>query len=165
MKYFSVSEALAYLNHLYPTTAPRNEETLRRAIRSGELKAEQRLGRGGNRINEIDLIEYSKKYQKKALVQNIKINANLQPVESFSTGLVPNSDFSLSQILKEHISEDGGDNLKLLKVQLLEARKKWANKRDLTLNKIQLLNNEVSYCNSEIKLIDEELSEINRSGG
>ena len=61
-KNYTVSEGLVLLKQKYFEYAPQNEETLRRAIRSGKLKAQLRRGREGSLIGEKDLLEYGEKY-------------------------------------------------------------------------------------------------------
>jgi hypothetical protein len=156
MRTFSVTEALIYLNELIPGLAPKNEETLRRAIRNGELKAEQRLGRGGNKISESDLIEYSKKYISKSFLKDSKDNLKAALMNFLPADMLPFQEVMLTDVLKHHIDSKGENNLQL-KIQLLEARKRWEKKRNLILLKIQSLENELSICNNEITAFDREI--------
>lgn len=158
MRIFNVTEALIYLNELLPGIAPRNEETLRRAIRSGELKAETNLGREGNRIKESDLIAFSKKYAAKAFIKNNKANTRFAAMDVIPQSILPNEDVTLADLLKKYLYQT--DQKDMLKIELLENKKKWEDKRNVVLTKIQALDNELTKCNSEISAYENELKKL-----
>ena len=160
MKYFSVSEALVYLNKTFPGIAPKNEETIRRAIRNGELPAEQRLGRGGSSILDVDLYEYSKKYMKKAVSDTVRTERIIQSADPAAIPAAAQSIF-VADILQKHLDAPGkGGEAK--KIDLLNARIQWTMRKNDALQHIQSLQNEVSQCETEIRLIDGELKKITR---
>ena len=65
-QFYSVAEAVEYLNIHYPRVAPKSEETIRRAIRTKQLKAVMNQGREGHQILEQDLRAFGEsKYGKK----------------------------------------------------------------------------------------------------
>jgi len=159
MRVFNVTEAIIYLNELMPGIAPRNEETLRRAIRNGELKAETNLGREGNKINESDLIAYSKKYAAKAFIKNNKANTRFASMSMTPPSLMPEEDVTIADVLKKYLNKT--DTSKdLFKIELLENKKKWEEKRNVILTKMQALENELSKCNSEINAFEDELKNL-----
>lgn len=159
MKTFSVTEALIYLNEVFPDSAPKNEETLRRAIRNGELTAERNLGREGNRIHESDLIEFAKKYQLKEFLRNNKANTRFSSIALNPVGISEKEMLTVADILRKHMNSKEKDK-NLYKIELMEARKQWEEKQNILLNKIRPLQNELSVTENELKLFHDEISKL-----
>ncbi|MBR3932300.1 MAG: hypothetical protein IKJ68_00115 [Clostridia bacterium] len=152
MRYFNVTEAIQYLNKLAPDVAPKNEETLRRAIRSGELPAEINRGRDGSKIAENDLVAFGRKYiAKQARKQGVA--NSVSPLEKVSKLMLPSS---ISEILKNAIYL--GEKPEITKIKILENKRKWEELAAETKLKIQELENELNICQSEIKAMIEELA-------
>lgn len=156
MRTFNVSEALVYLNTLLPNSAPKNEETLRRAIRNGELKAEVNAGRVGSKIREEDLLEYSKKYDKGGLSSGFtKIENPLLKIVLQDRNLmeIPR----LLDVMVAFGQRCETDRIGY-KIKLMETRNLWDDKRIEIQKNIDQLVIELQKCQDEINAIDVEIS-------
>lgn len=151
MKVFSVTEAIVYLNEVMPGYAPKNEETLRRAIRSGELVCERNVGRDGNRIQEANLLEYGRKYRDRMLSRLSKKD------EEPAAGGSDDSVVYLRDLLRKYSGSAGYDQM-AVKIEMLEARTRWLEKRNGILSRLQALQNELSVCDSEIRALEGEIA-------
>lgn len=84
-QFYSVAEAVEYLNIHYPKVAPKSEETIRRAIRTKQLKAVMNQGREGHQILEQDLrafgeSKYGKKLKKAGIAAADALRQAISPV-------------------------------------------------------------------------------------
>ena len=155
MRYFNVTEAIQYLNKLAPDVAPKNEETLRRAIRSGELPAEVNRGRDGSKIAENDLVAFGRKYiARQNKKSGVSFSTNM-PLEKISKLMLPNT---ISEILKN--AAYSNESPEITKIKLLENIRKWEERAADIKMKIQELENELSICKSEINAMNGELSKV-----
>lgn len=156
MRTFNISEALVYLNTLLPDSAPKNEETLRRAIRNGELKAEVSAGRAGSKIKEEDLLEYSKKYEKSSFSTFLpKVENPLMKMVIQDKNLheIPH----LIDIMVAFGQRSETDRIGY-KIKLLENRKLWDEKRIAIQKNLDQLMIELQKCQDEINALDVEIS-------
>jgi hypothetical protein len=151
MRVFSVNEAVVFLNEIQPGYAPKSEETLRRAIRSGELVCDRNLGRDGNRIQEDDLLDYGKRYKERMLSRLSKKE------EESDAASAEGSEVYLRDLLKKFAGASAQDQT-AIKIELLEARMRWNEKRSGILSRLQALQNELSVCDSEIRALEGELA-------
>lgn len=153
MRYFNVTEAIQYLKKLAPDAAPKNEETLRRAIRSGELPAEVNRGREGSKIAENDLVAFGRRYiAKQSKISGVSFSANM-PLEKISKLMLPST---ITEILKNAISSN--EEYELTRIKILENKRKWEERAADIKMKIQEFENELSICESEIEAMNGELS-------
>lgn len=155
MRIFSVSEAIAYLNEIMPGFAPKSEETLRRAIRSGDLICERNVGRDGNRIQEADLLEYGKRYKERMMARLDRKEDEPAAAGNAADG----ADVYLRDLLKKYATIPG-HNPTSIKIDLLETRMKWMEKRNMVLSRLQVLQNELSVCDSEIRALESEIAKL-----
>lgn len=153
MRYFNVTEAIQYLNKLAPDVAPKNEETLRRAIRSGELPAEINRGRDGSKIAENDLVAFGRKYIAKQNKKNGASFAGNMPLEKVSKLMLPST---ISEILNNAVYSD--ESPEITRIKILENKRKWEERAADIRMKIQEFENELSICESEITAMNGELS-------
>lgn len=154
MRVFTISEALVYLNTILPGVAPKNEETLRRAIRSGELKAEVSLGRAGSRIKEEDLLEYCKKYTRNGLLtpRNESVLMKIVLQDKNLVGIP-----SLLELVTSFGERCETDKINY-KIKLLESRNLWNERRIVIQKNIDQLQIELQKCQDEMKAFDIEIS-------
>lgn len=154
MRYFSVVEALQYLNKMAPGSAPKNEETLRRAIRSGELKAEINRGREGSKIAETDLVAYGRRY-----ISRQKGNTMLYKTDEaqISGLMLPKT---TAEILKNAVLQNESPGM--IKIEFLENKRKWAERAASLRVKLQEIENEINMCESEIEAMEYELSQLKK---
>lgn len=155
MREFTVAQAMQYLRELYPDVAPRNEETLRRAIRDGELKADRGYGRNGHRITEEDLNEYSEKYaQKLKRYQSRARNLTKAVPAEEAESQAPK--YTLAELLQMQAqSQLEGDAA--MRLEILKALKIWEMRRSNIRVELQKLENELDGVNNEIRLLESEL--------
>lgn len=164
MKTYTVSEAIVFLNKLIPNIAPKSEETLRRAIRNGQLKAQVNLGREGSKILEEDLIAYSEMYKNrvsynKQAQSKICGQENAVNLDMFSN-INNNIGSSIVDVLRRYISDENEKNIDMFKLDLYEKKKYWENKRKSLLKQKQDLESEIESCESEIAAFEKEISSL-----
>ncbi|MDF2539179.1 MAG: hypothetical protein K0S76_2200 [Herbinix sp.] len=155
MRTFNISEALVYLNTILPNSAPKNEETLRRAIRNGELKAEVNPGRVGSKIKEEDLLEYSKKYTKSGIVVSLPRTENpLMKMVLQDKNLT-----EIPRLLDVMVAVGQRSDLDRISynIKLLETRNMWDEKRIAIQMNIDQLMIELQKCQDEINAFDVEI--------
>ncbi len=152
MRYFNVTEALQYLNKLAPDVSPRNEETLRRAIRNGELPAEVNRGREGSRIAEADLINFGRKYIAKQSKKTSLAFPGVEAEASVASLMLP---ATLAEILANAVHND--EKQTITKIKILENKRKWEQCAAELKVKISELENELALCESEINAMSREL--------
>lgn len=155
MREFTVAQAMQYLRELYPDVAPRNEETLRRAIRDGELKAARGFGRNGHRITEDALMEYSEKYAQKLKRYQSRARNMATPLPTGEEPQQPPK-YTLEEILTMQAENQlpGGAAMRL---ELLKALKIWEKRRSNVRVEMQKLENELDSIDKEIGLLEGEL--------
>lgn len=151
-KNYTVAEGLVLLNQKYREYAPQNEETLRRAIRSGKLKAQIRRGREGSLIAEKDLLEYGQNYAARMQLLGSGFAAKASAVQ-----------LSGGQGLKRYVEmmeealKSGETGKWEFKLRLIEARSRWAERENRLKEQIQKLQAEADQCREEEKLFDQEI--------
>ncbi len=151
---YSVAEAVEYLNLHYPKVAPKSEETIRRAIRTKQLKAVMNQGREGHQIYEQDLKAYGDaKYGKKLKKAGIMVADTLR--QALSGGEEPGKFY---EILKKYISQELDSAH--YKLKLYEEKAKWEEKRKNLLCQKQMLENELEQCDSEIQAFNQEICQL-----
>lgn len=154
-KQYTVTQAIDFLNKSFLGYAPKNEETLRRAIRSGKLKAEVRRGKEGSLIDEKDLIEYGRGYALRLQVTNTDFEAAKTGGIQLETDESPKR---FIEIIKE-VQEANSLELTEYKIRLMEARRKWAAKEGVLRAEIQKLQIELDDCQMELALFEKEISD------
>ena len=150
-KNHTVSEGLVLLKQKYFEYAPQNEETLRRAIRSGKLKAQLRRGREGSVIGEKDLLEYGEKYAARRQLLGGGFAAKASALAVPDQGLVRYVD------LMQEAMETGEAKEWAFKLRLIEARNRWTERESRLKEQIQKLQAEAEQCRREEGLFDQEI--------
>ena len=150
---YSVAEAVEYLNLHYPKVAPKSEETIRRAIRTKQLKAVMNQGREGHQIYEADLKAYGDaKYGKKLKKTGLMVADTIRQVLT-SEG----EPGKFYEILKRYMNRELDSAH--YKLKLYEEKAKWEEKRKDLLCQKQLLENELERCDSEIQAFNHEIGQ------
>lgn len=162
-QFYSVAEAVEYLNIHYPRVAPKSEETIRRAIRTKQLKAVMNQGREGHQILEQDLrafgeSKYGKKLKKAGTAAADALRQAIAPVfamPQLAAEIVPGKFYEL---LKMHMNQEL--DAAHYKLKLYEEKAKWEEKRKTLLCQKQLLENELERCDSEIQAFNSEIGRL-----
>lgn len=162
-KFYSVAEAVEYLNIHYPKVAPKSEETIRRAIRTKQLKAVMNQGREGHQIRERDLkafgeLKYGKKLKKTGIVAADALRQVFPPFFPAPQASSENVPGKFYDLLKMHVNQEL-DALHY-KLKLYEEKIKWEEKRKALLCQKQLLENELERCDSEIQAFYSEIERL-----
>lgn len=150
-KTYTVSEAIEFLREEHGRYAPKSEETLRRAIRSGKLKAEVRRGREGSVIDEPDLRAYGKAYALKAKVlgdtaaaaKSVRKETKDQPKKYVEF---------MTEAIRSGRTNDWG-----FRLSMITERDKWARKEAELKERLQSLQSEADMCRQEKELFDKEI--------
>lgn len=164
---YSVAEAVEYLNVRYPKVAPKSEETIRRAIRTKQLKAVMNLGREGHQILERDLMafgesRYGKKLKKTGVLAADVLRQALTPVFGGQSVMPDGKEpGKFCELLKQRIGQELDEAH--YKLKLYEEKEKWEEKRKALLCQRQLLENELERCNSEIQAFSSEIGQLHTS--
>lgn len=153
-KKYTVTQAIDFLNNKFSGYAPKNEETLRRAIRSGKLKAEIRRGKEGSLIDEEDLLAYGRSYALRLQVSNTDFAAAKAGGTQLETGESPKC---FVEIVKE-VQENRTMDFMEYKIRLMEERSRWASKEGGLRAEIQKLQIELDECRMELDLFEKEIS-------
>ena len=139
---YSVAEAVEYLNLHYPKVAPKSEETIRRAIRTKQLKAVMNQGREGHQIYETDLKK-----------------TGLMVADTIRQVLTSEGEpGKFYEILKRYMNRELDSAH--YKLKLYEEKAKWEEKRKDLLCQKQLLENELERCDSEIQAFNHEIGQL-----
>ncbi len=179
-QFYSVAEAVEYLNIHYPKVAPKSEETIRRAIRTKQLPAVMNQGREGHQILEEDLrafgeSKYGKKLKKAGMAAADALRQAIAPVAEHPAKCASDAFcriFSMSQLqlaaeivpgkfyelLKMHMNQEL--DAAHYKLKLYEEKAKWEEKRKTLLCQKQLLENELERCDSEIQAFNSEIGRL-----
>ena len=153
-KQYTVIQAMDFLNKTFSGYAPKNEETLRRAIRSGKLKAEVRRGKEGSLIDEEDLLAYGRSYALRLQVINTDVEAAKEGGTRLETGESPKR---FVDVIKE-VQENRALDLTEYKIRLMETRNRWAAKEGSLRSEIQKLQIELDDCRMELDLFEKEIA-------
>lgn len=152
-KKYTVTQAILFLNEKFQGFAPQNEETLRRAIRSGRLKAELRRGKEGSLIEEDDLLSYGQNYALRLQVTApdfIAAKVEERPVPETSLKC-------FVDVVKDAMEKKIIHTLEY-KLRLIEARDRWAEKEGGLKEQMQKLQTELDQCQREMALFENEIS-------
>ena len=160
---YSVAEAVEYLNIHYPKVAPKSEETIRRAIRTKQLKAVMNQGREGHQILGQDLkafgeSKYGKKLKKTGVMAADALKQAFAPVLTALPTVAEAVPEKFYELLKLHTNQElDGPHYKL---KLYEEKAKWEERRKELLCQKQLLENELERCDSEIRAFNSEIGQL-----
>lgn len=156
-KMYTVTQALQYLNAQFGEHSPQNEETLRRAIRSGRLKAEVRRGKEGSLIQEEDLMAYGRGYALKRQIGKIDLRELTAAKEGGGENESAHSPQHFLEVVKASQETDMG--LTDYKLRLLEAKKAWKTREGQLKLQLQKLESQLEECHQEVELFEKELEE------
>lgn len=156
-KMYTVTQALQFLNAQFGEYSPQNEETLRRAIRSGRLKAVIRRGKEGSLIQEEDLMAYGRGYALKRQIGKI----DLRELTAAKAGEGENEPAHSPQHFLEVVRASQETDLGLTdyKFRLLEAHKAWKIREGQLKLQFQKLESQIEECRQEADLFEKELEE------
>lgn len=162
-QFYSVAEAVEYLNIHYPKVAPKSEETIRRAIRTKQLKAVMNQGREGHQILEQDLrafgeSKYGRKLKKAGITAADALRQAISPVITIPQLTTENIPGKFYELLKMHMNRELDDAH--YKLKLYEEKAKWEEKRKTLLCQKQFLENELERCDSEIQSFNGEIGRL-----
>lgn len=162
-QFYSVAEAVEYLNIHYPKVAPKSEETIRRAIRTKQLKAVMNQGREGHQILERDLkafgeSKYGKKLKKAGVAAADALRQAISPVFPMPQPAAEGVPGKFYELLKMHMNQEL--DAAHYKLKLYEEKSKWEEKRKALLCQKQLLENELERCDSEIQAFNSEIGRL-----
>lgn len=162
-QFYSVAEAVEYLNIHYPKVAPKSEETIRRAIRTKQLKAVMNQGREGHQILEQDLrafgeSKYGKKLKKAGVAAADALRQAISPVFAMPQMTAESVPGKFYELLKMHMNQEL--DAAHYKLRLYEEKSKWEEKKKALMCQKQLLENELERCDSEIQAFNSEIGRL-----
>lgn len=153
---YTVVQAIDFLNEKFSGYAPKNEETLRRAIRTGRLKAQVRRGKEGSLIREEDLLAYGSNYALRMQAANTGI-ADFRAAKVGDSSLKKvDSCKCFADIIRE-TQEDNALDFASYKLRLIELRRQWTVKEGELRAKQDQIQTELKECQMELELFEKEI--------